>query len=127
LIFTFGFVFSIIPSKGSINGSYLYINDGVVMEEVVLHINNTVEYYLYDSVSGTKTIAHNGRVTKWRCILNNGEYNTFKENGFIASPYQIQFCNDDWGSHFQFFKMNNTTLYSKPTNSEKQQKCYIKK
>ena len=126
-VVSLSFLVTIIPTKNSINGHYYYENNGAIEEEIVLHINNTVEYYIYDQNTGEKKIGYNGSVTRWRCVLNNTEYKEYKEKGFIASPYQIQFCNNNWGSHFQFFKLENTILYSKSLNLENTQKCFIKK
>lgn len=126
-IVVFAFIVSVVPTKNSINGHYYYKNNGIIEEEVILHINNTVEYYFYDPATGAKAIGYNGMVTRWRVTLNNKDYKEAKGKGLIASPYQVQFCNNNWGSHFQLFKVEDTVLYSKSLNSENMQKCYIKK
>jgi len=125
LFMIFMILIAFVPTKNSTIGRYILIIDNKLKEELVLHINNTAEYYTYDD-NGNKYQPYDGRIKKWRMIYNNTQFIEYSEKGYIASKYQIVLTDEDWSTFFQVFKINNETLFSKITNDEETQKCYKK-
>ena len=114
-----------IPTGSKMYGSFSYSHEGIVMEQIVLHIDNSAHYYR--NVDGKLVEYNNGAIRKWKAVLNKKEDQEYKENGLISSVVQIQLNNESGQSFFQLFKINNYTMYSKvEIGGADYQKCFVK-
>lgn len=123
LLFTLMLFF---PKKTNVFGRYVYYENGKPKEEIVLKIDNTSNFYIYsgeDKIEGL-----DGRVVRWRMVLNRREQKEYQYNDFeFTSIFQVQLLDSNGSSLFQVFKIDNMTLYSKSkTGVGTQQKCYKK-
>ena len=107
-------------------GTYECTN-GNITEVLQFSINNKVKYQII--VDGTeKDNSYSNQIVKWKSTTNKKELDEFISKGYDASLIQIKLCNDSWASYFQWFRMNDGTLITKPNQFfSEEQKCFTKK